>query len=243
MLAIRHAGLSDIGRHHQRNEDRWYANAERGIYFITDGMANEVTPHFVAEELPFLLRDELASLDDLADPWSASALQGLLLRFNDQLLARRLDLWEGGSNLGATLVLALVRADKVLLAHLGDSRIYLHRGGRLEQLTRDHSIVQKMVDNGLLSAEAAAARRANGGPTRFLGMPAKAVADVRLLPLQVGDRLLLCSDGLTEMLYDDDIAAILDKSPDVQEACRRLVDAANVAGGHDNITVLLVATD
>jgi protein phosphatase len=242
MLVIRHAAVSDTGLLHPRNEDRWYARPDIGLYFVTDGMANEITPHFVVEELPLAIREEMAACANLADPRAASLLQELLLRFNDRVREQRLDLMARG-NTGATLVLALVRGAQALLAHLGDSRIYLHRGGRLEQLTRDHSILQHMVDNGQLTPVEALAVRSNLGPTRFIGMSGKAQADVRLLPLAAGDRLLLCSDGLTEMLQDDDLRAILNKSTAPEAACRRLVDAANAAGGHDNITALIVAAD
>jgi serine/threonine protein phosphatase PrpC len=239
MTAIRHAVVSDKGLQHKKNEDRFYVHPERGLYFVTDGMANEVTPHFVLETLPFQIRDEFTGLEDLTGPAPAAKLQALLRDLNDQIRNQRLDLWAGG-NAGATLVLALVRSGQALIAHLGDSRIYLHRAGKLEQLTRDHSLAQQMLDRGEITPVEAFAARLTGGPSRFLGMPGKAVADTSLVPLQSGDRLLLTSDGLCEMLLDDDILAILNKTDDLEEACQRLVAAANAAGGHDNITVLLI---
>jgi PPM family protein phosphatase len=239
MIAVRHAAHSDKGLMHKKNEDRFYAHSERGLYFVTDGMANEVTPHFIVETLPQRIHEEFAVVTDLTGPEPAAKLQALLRDLNNQVRGHRLDLWTGGI-VGATLVLALVRSGHALLAHLGDSRIYLHRGGTLALLTRDHSIVQEMVESGELTPTEAVAARGNGGPTRFLGMPGQAVADVPLCPLQAGDRLLLASDGLTEMLLDDDILTILEKAPDPDEACRQLVAAANAAGGHDNITVLVI---
>jgi protein phosphatase len=165
-------------------------------------------------------------------------MQNVLRDMNEEIRNQRLDLW--ARCIGATLVLALVRSTKALLAHLGDSRIYLQRGGRLEQMTHDHSLVQQMIDRGELTpAEAYVARR-RSGPTRFLGMPGTAEADVLLLDLHAGDRLLLCTDGLTDMLLEDDIQAIMNKSKDCEAACRKLVAAANAAGGHDNITVVLI---
>jgi serine/threonine protein phosphatase PrpC len=238
MTAIRHAVVSDKGLQHQKNEDRFYAHPERGLYFVTDGMANEVTPHVILETLPLQVRDEFAGIEDLTGPAPAAKLQALLRDLNDQIRNQRLDLWAG--NAGATLVLALVRSGTALIAHLGDSRIYLHRAGKLEQLTRDHSLAQQMLDRGEITPVEALAARTKGGPSRFLGMPGKAVADTSLMPLQSGDRLLLTSDGLCEMLLDDDILAILNKTDNLEEACQRLVAAANAAGGHDNITVLLI---
>ena len=242
MMQIRHAVASDKGLLHKKNEDRFYAHDQRGLYFVTDGMANEVTPHFVLETLPFQVRDEFSADEDLSGPEAAAKLQGLLRDLNDQIRSQRLDLWAGGY-VGATLVLALVRADKALLAHLGDSRIYLQRAGALHQLTRDHSAAQQMLDRGEITPTEAVAARTRSGPSRFLGMPGKAIADIQLLALQAGDRLLLCSDGLSEMLLDDDILAVLSKAATLEEACQRLVAAANAAGGHDNITVLLLGAE
>jgi PPM family protein phosphatase len=239
MLAIRHASLTDAGLLHQSNDDRWHADPVRGVYFVTDGMANQVAPQCIVDNLPGLLQDEFLWPADPADPQTATSLQRVLADLNERIYIKCRDLNSDGA-IGATLVLALVHAGAALLAHLGDSRIYLHRAGRLEQLTREHSVVQNMLDSGILTPAAVLALRSNGGPTRFVGMPGTAQAEVRLLRLQVGDRLLLCSDGLTEMLFDEDILSILNKSEALPDACRHLVDAAKVAGGFDNITVLLV---
>src|SRR5205085_10552560 len=110
--------------------------------------------------------------------------------------------------LGATVVLALVRGGRALVAHLGDSRAYLLRAGQLERLTRDHSHLERLIDLGWIKPEEAS-WRGNGGPTRYAGMTGDAEVDVRLLELRPGDRLLLCSDGLTEMLDDDEIREVL----------------------------------
>ena len=114
---------------------------------------------------------------------------------------------------------------------------------RLEQLTHDHSTVQRMLDSGQITPAEAFVARGQGGPTRYIGMPGHAPAGVRLLPLEPGDRLLLCSDGLPDMLLEDDILAVLNKSPELDTACQRLVAAANAAGGHDNVTVVLIAAE
>ncbi len=234
MLHIRHAFATDPGLSHRRNEDRC-------LYFVTDGMANEVTPHFVLETLPSEIRDAFKDVADVTNTEAAWRMRGLLRDLNDQVRHQRLDLWPGAGSVGATLVLALVRGAHALLAHLGDSRAYLHRGGSLKQLTIDHSQVQEMLDRGAITPPEAVLARTRSGPTRFIGMPGRAVAEVQTLSLQPGDRLLLCSDGLTDMLLDDDIQAILAKPGELQATCERLVAAANAAGGHDNITVLLLA--
>jgi protein phosphatase len=147
----------------------------------------------------------------------------------------------GLTGLGSTVVLALIRDNSALVAHMGDSRAYLSREQRLEQLTRDHTLAQLLVDCGEITSDQIATHPAQTQLTRFVGMQTQPMPETRLLELLLGDRLLLCSDGLTSMLDHDSISLILRRhqSPDV--ACQELIDAANEAGGKDNITVVIVA--
>ena len=227
-----HACLSDRGRTHPANEDRWLADPAQGLYVVADGMADERPAQLAVDRLPALLRGRLRGIGDLGHPQAAEEVRATLAEVSEE--ARDLN------TTGSTVVLALVRGRRALLAHLGDSRIYLLREGRLRQQTQDHSLLQEMVARGVLTP-AEARGRSNGGPTRFLGMWGEPVADVSLLDLQPGDRLLLCSDGLTEMLSDEELHRHLAQEPDPAEACRRLVEAANAAGGRDNITALVLA--
>jgi protein phosphatase len=230
---ILHACLSDRGLTHAGNEDRWLIDPDLGLHVVADGMADERPAQLVVDRLPDLLRVALADVVSLDDPGAAEQVRAALAELNEE--ARDPD------SSGSTVVLALIRERRALLAHLGDSRIYLLRAGRLRPQTRDHSLTQKMVDQGVLTPEDAARARSNGGPTRFIGMWGDAVADVRLLDLRPGDRLLLCSDGLTAMLPDEDLQDILARESEPAAACRRLIDAANAAGGEDNITALVLA--
>jgi protein phosphatase len=232
-LTVRHACLSDPGLTHSANEDRWLADPDQGLYLVADGMADERPAQLAVDHLPRLLRNHLAETDDLDDPLVPAGVRAAVAELSEQVRDQE--------SSGSTLVLALVRGGRALLAHLGDSRIYLYRRGQLRRLTRDHSLVQEMVDQGVLTEQEAERRRSNGGPTRFLGMWGEPEANVQLLDLAAGDRLLLCSDGLTEMLRDDELHAILGPEPEPAEACRRLVAAANAAGGRDNVTVLILA--
>lgn len=239
MLTVRHAALTDPGRRHDENQDRLLADAARGLFLISDGMAEAVSSQRVIEVLPGLVALGLTGIDNLADPRAAEAVRAAVAEVSDLVRVARDDDLEVT---GATVVLALVRGGTALVAHLGDSRAYLMRGGGLSQLTRDHSQLQRMVDEGWIT-EAEAAGRGNGGPTRFAGMFGDAEADVRCLELCAGDRILLCSDGLTEELEDRAIAPHLMPGVPPATCCRRLVDAANRAGGHDNVTVIVIAAD
>jgi serine/threonine protein phosphatase PrpC len=236
--ALLHACLSDPGRQRPDNEDRCLADPARGLYLVADGMADDVSPQLVVDLLPAMLGEALADDAPLDGPHAAGLVRDVLARLSDRVrdeAARRDDM------LGTTLALVLIRRGTALIVHLGDSRVYLCREGTLEALTRDHSRVQELIDCGELAEETPELRRWNGGPTRFVGMTRQPVADVRTVPLLAGDRLLLCSDGLTGELTDEAIRSVLAEPWPPERTCRELVDRANAAGGHDNVTVLVIA--
>ncbi len=142
--------------------------------------------------------------------------------------------------MGTTLTLAYSLNDVLFVAHVGDSRCYLCRRGILYRLTRDHTLVEEMVRRGALVAEEAAQHRWRHVITNAVGGgSADLIVEVHKLQLEGGDRVLLCSDGLTDMLPDEDINQILDTEAEPEQACRRLVTRANEAGGRDNITAVV----
>ncbi|MCI0463321.1 MAG: protein phosphatase 2C domain-containing protein [Gemmataceae bacterium] len=235
MTRMTHAALSDPGRK-QENQDRLLIDPDQGLYLVSDGMAESLSPQLVVERLPELLRESLAGVRGLADEHAPRCVRWALTEISQQVRAerdQRMDM------LGATIVLALVRDRQALIAHLGDSRAYLLREGKLQRLTCDHSFVQRLLDLGWLNAEEAR-QRGNGGPTRYAGMHGVAEADVRHVELLAGDRLLLCSDGLTELVSDEALAPLLNRELTPQQSCEQLVGAANQAGGDDNITVVVL---
>lgn len=146
--------------------------------------------------------------------------------------------------MGTTLTLAYSVNQELFLAHVGDSRGYLFRDGALYRLTQDHTLVDEMIRRGVVKPEEAASHRWRHVITSSVGGESPSVRiDVHKLHLEVGDALLLCSDGLTEMLTADEIAAVLAEIDDPPACCRRLVALANEAGGRDNITVALARYD
>jgi protein phosphatase len=243
MPTISYACLSDPGRTHLGNQDRWFADPALGLYFVTDGMAVEEPAQLVVDLLPDAIRHRLGSQPDPASASVAKAIGTAIAVVSRQVHETALKVpdleWLG---LGATIALALVKWPHALLAHLGDSRIYLWRGGRLEPMTRDHSFVEELVQLGKLTRADVDSRSFNGGPTRFAGMAEEAITETQVLTLAAGDRLLLCSDGLPAMLDDSHIETILNAHPTPEAACRALIDAANEAGGEDNVTVLVIET-
>jgi protein phosphatase len=237
MTAVSHAALSDRGRTHDTNQDRWLIQPELGLHLVADGMSEDISPQLVVDTLPGLLETALTGVEDLTDPRAPDGVRAAIAQVSRKVYAeseKRYDM------LGATVVLALVRGGHALVAHLGDSRAYLLREGELHPLTRDHSKLEHYIALGWIRPEEAI-WRGNGGPTRYAGMRADAEADVCLLEVRPGDRLLLCSDGLTEMLDDDELTPLLAPPLTPEWACERLVAAANKAGGKDNITVVVVA--
>src|SRR4051794_26299627 len=145
----------------------------------------------------------------------------------------------GRAGMGTTITAAHVGGDEVAIAHVGDSRAYRARDGVLEPLTRDHSLVQALIDQGRLSEEEAARHPQRSVITRALGPEPSVEVETRTYRARPGDVFLLCSDGLTAMVDDETIARIVAAAPSLSEAAQGLVDAANVAGGRDNITVVL----
>jgi protein phosphatase len=142
--------------------------------------------------------------------------------------------------MGAAVVVALLRGAWGLLGHLGDCRAYLFHDGVLKRLTRDHSLVQLLLDSGDVTPAQAADHPARGQLTRYLGMETEPLPEARVVAMGAGDRLLLCSDGLTSQVGEDVIGKILGRVRLRTEACERLVTAANAAGGQDNVTALIL---
>ena len=242
MLVIAHAVASDPGLTHAANQDRWLALPEDGVYLVSDGMADELPAQIVIDEFPRLLKHHLRDLGDRTGPAAHDRIRAAVAELNEYVRARgRVDPDHHG--MGATLLVALLRGQAALLVHVGDSRAYLWRQQRLEPVTRDHSLIQHLLDRGQLTPEAAVRFSGGGGPTRYIGMSGTPLPEMRKLQLLAGDRLLLCSDGLPNMLDDGKIAEVLARNRASTETCQQLIAAANAAGGNDNITALIIAID
>jgi len=244
MSAIAHAGRSDVGRVRQENEDHWFADPEMGLYLVADGMggarAGGLASKAVVEVLPRLLRQKLKGIRHLDDPAATAQVLAALREMSDRLQNESRGK-PGISGLGSTVVLVLVSDRQSLVAHMGDSRAYLLHDRRLEQLTKDHSMCQLLVDCGEITPEEMKSHPARGQLTRFVGMRDKPLPEARVAMLAPGDRLLLCTDGLSGMLSKEQLTDLLNQQSSPEEACQALVAAANEAGGKDNITVVVVS--
>jgi len=144
------------------------------------------------------------------------------------------------AGMGTTLVVAVFRDDRMLMGHVGDSRGYRLRAGKLQQVTRDHSLLQEQIDAGLITPEQAAFSSNKNLVTRAVGVEDVVLLETHQHDVQAGDLFMLCSDGLSDMLDDASIAQVLQAHDSLEAQTRALVDAANDAGGKDNISVILV---
>jgi serine/threonine protein phosphatase PrpC len=236
---LRAAMRTDPGRIRSRNEDACLVDPEQGLFAVADGMgghpAGDVAARVAIEHLPGLVRDALARTDPTGVD---AAVEEAVLGLNEVVIAEAStspDL----TGMGSTLVMALVSGYTAHVAHAGDSRAYLLRDGRLRRLTEDHSFAAALIDGGVLDPEEAARHPFAQSLTQAIGMPGTR-PDVQRVELATGDRLLLCSDGLTRMVPEDRIGRLLAAGQDPDRTSQALVDAANGAGGHDNVSVVLV---
>lgn len=240
---IKHAGATHQGLVRERNEDHWRAVPELGLYIVSDGLGGEfagaLASQVVVEALPAMLRERMAGIEDLASPGARKQIKAVLTELSTQIHEQTHG-EAGMEGMGATVVMALVRKGKALIAHMGDSRAYLLRLGRLKPLTKDHSVVRLLVDAGEISLEEAASHPARGQVTRSVGMEGEPLPEARVVAVRPGDRLLLCTDGLTGMVNDEEIQLVLGQEAQPQAACEALVQAALGNGGKDNVTVVVV---
>lgn len=235
MMSIEMYGLTHPGRVRPHNEDAFAVDPERGLAVLADGMGGHQAGEVASELAVGTVVEELATAGD--DP--PAALVEAVMEANRRILATA-DARPECRGMGATLVALWCRNGRFYATHLGDSRLYRLRGGVLEQLTEDHSLVQEMVRSGMLSEEEAMASFNKNLITQALGIELEIRPRVREGALQAGDLFLLCSDGLSDFVGDAQIAQTLTEDADLSAAATRLVDLANDAGGPDNITVVLV---
>lgn len=240
LAVLRMASRTDTGRMRQRNEDACLFDADACWAVLADGMGGyqggDVAARIVVDSVVGLLRASGASS---VSQMLAELRQATLQANTDVIRAARQDRALHG--MGLTVVAARFHDNTLMVSHVGDSRMYRYRPDELVQLTRDHSLLQEQVDGGMMSADAARIAPGRSLLTRALGVEPAVVPDVALHEVRVGDMYLLCSDGLTDMLEDDDIALVCETlAANLDLAADHLVQLANDRGGRDNITVILI---
>ncbi|NWF73837.1 MAG: Stp1/IreP family PP2C-type Ser/Thr phosphatase [Nitrospirae bacterium] len=246
-----HSAKSDTGLKRQHNEDRFVVDPRLGLYVICDGMggnnAGEIAGALAVRAIHTHLAKAAKDADlPLIGPGNA-ALSNQANRLASAIHAanhviyreswRRLDY----AGMGTTVVAALLHEEVLAIAHVGDSRLYLVRNGTIQSLTTDHSWVAEQILTGFITEEEAERSPSRNIVTRALGVESSVDVELAEVSVKNGDRLLLCSDGLTRAARSKDILPILSGSEDLAAMSDRLIAMANEAGGDDNTTVIIVA--
>ena len=246
MNQLEMAGHSDPGIARDRNEDAYLLVPSNGIAILADGMgghlagevASAMAVDIIARHLNAVLRQPPASTDD--DPHEVLALRAAIHEANHAVFeaSRSKPEYNG---MGTTVVVVVFQANKLYVAHVGDSRLYRFRQGQLKQITEDHSMVQELLNRGLISLEEARTSANKNLVTRALGVDPSVKADINSDNVIKDDIYLLCSDGLSDVLMDADIERVMQQySKDLEETAQLMIKEANARGGPDNITVALV---
>jgi serine/threonine protein phosphatase PrpC len=240
-------GLSHPGRVRTGNEDAYVVLPSTGLYAVADGMggaaAGEVASRMAVDTVSAVFDDpDLTWPRRLACPPRVAGLPLLVAGIehaNARVFAAALaDRNKAG--MGTTFTGILVHGDRIAVGHVGDSRAYLLRGRRLQQLTQDHTLVNHLIDAGAMTRDQAESSQLRHMLSRAVGAEESVDVDRRLVAAEAGDTLLLASDGLHGVVSDKDIAAVLLGERDITRAATRLVEHANDAGGPDNVTVVLI---
>lgn len=236
-MILRAFGDSDIGKVRARNEDSYIARPEVGLFAVADGMGGHVAGHVASRTALDVLTQALPN-----GPLSEESL----LR---AVQAANLAVWQLGeaepdkAGMGTTMTVLAFTPDvsSCVIGHVGDSRAYRLRAGTLEQLTHDHTAAQQLVDSRQLSREAARRHPLASMLQRSIGTRPHVDVDLHHSAVVSGDRYLLCSDGLSGMMGDADLTAILARELPLEAIVGQLIETANLRGGPDNITAILVS--
>ncbi|MDP2278158.1 MAG: Stp1/IreP family PP2C-type Ser/Thr phosphatase [Nitrospirota bacterium] len=243
------AGKSDKGVSRQNNEDNFCVDEDLRLFIVADGMGGAAAGEVASRMAVEIIRDYVKRSSAGNEPFvgdydkkfsDASHRLASGIRLANQAIYEASQSNAGWRGMGTTVAAALVEGSKMNIAHAGDSRIYLIRASSIVQLTDDHSIVSEQIKSGLLTKEEAEGSEVRNIITRALGTTLSMDIDLDEIDLMDGDRVVLCSDGLTTMVSDNVILSTVAASDEPGSACGTLIDIANKNGGKDNITVALV---
>ncbi len=250
-MKVKFAAASDVGRVRTNNEDSFLADPVLGIFAVADGMGGHASGEVASRLAVESLRESIAgakeekeakiSADRTAILSSPANLLVNSIRLANQRIYKAAQENKEYKGMGTTLVAAYFPTIPPLVAHVGDSRLYHLRGQAVQQITEDHSWVWEQYKQGLIAKEAIATSPHKNIVTRALGIQPTVDVDIQDLEVQPGDFLLLCSDGLTDLVRDEEMIVTGSRNAkDLESHCNRLVRLANSRGGKDNITVLLI---
>jgi len=235
---MRWGSVTSTGLVRTNNEDALCVNGAYGLFAVADGMGGHQAGEVASRLALSVLNQEFQRLVDEGGEAGQALLQAAK-QANHEVFeeSRRNDMYKG---MGTTLSACAVRDQNLFLVHVGDSRVYLVRSGEMLQLTEDHSMVQELLNEGRIRAEDVPVHPYRNVLSRALGTEPELQLDFRQVPAQAGDRLLLCTDGLTTQVSDEEIRVLIAGAVDPEKGARELLQLALDQGGTDNITLILV---
>jgi serine/threonine protein phosphatase PrpC len=236
-ITLEAAALTHTGKVRSGNEDAYGQCLDAGVFAVCDGMGGAAAGEVASRIAVDTLLERLCSVTSPHD--RRKALEDSIAAANRLVYAQATE-DDSLRGMGTTLVAVAIQNGHALIGHVGDSRCYLFRKGTLIRETNDHSLVDEQVRMGQMTQEDAERSPLRNVITRAVGTQKTVEADIADLPLEPGDMLLLCSDGLTREVPEEGIAAILSQPGTLHDLCQKLIDAANAAGSHDNVTAVLV---
>lgn len=240
-VGLKVGSLTDVGRVREINQDSLTADPERGLFIVADGMgghlAGEKASMSAVETIGGCLTCE--AMDQAPDGDLLAVIQDAIQAANRIIVQASLQ-DASMRGMGTTATVAVTTETSVYLGHIGDSRAYLMSADAIEQVTEDHSVVAQLLRARAITPQEAQRHPYRNVITKCLGMQMEVEADTRLVAWNPGDRLLLCSDGLSGLVADEEMLAVVNEIAEPQAACERLVAMANERGGYDNITVILL---
>lgn len=248
-MRITSAGITNVGMKRQNNEDNYLINDALGVYVVCDGMGGHAGGEYASqiavttvEEVLANIRDENPDGEGATDEQITQEKIKYAVRLAGKRIYERAQADPEFRGMGTTAVILLFRKGMAYLAHVGDSRGYLIRGGEITQRTEDHSWVNEQIKAGLITPETAKHHRFRNIITRSLGFQEEVEIDTQVLRAEPGDLYLLCSDGLSNLVEDDEMREMLVEQS-FQETLRQLVEIACQRGGDDNITAVIARVD
>lgn len=239
------ASKTDVGVERKQNQDQvgvFYNQDQAAILLLCDGMGGHNAGDVASEMAIYHVGNAWESTENMTDPNIISEWLTDQIQTANAHIFEKANQYHDLSGMGTTIVAAVPLEDlaQVVLAHVGDSRIYIHQVDELKQITKDHSFVQELLDMDMITKEEAQVHPQKNIVTRAVGIAADVDVDINVVDFLVDDTLLLCSDGLTDMVEETEALAILtDESLTIEEKADQLVDVANDHGGRDNISVVI----
>ncbi|MDQ5986215.1 MAG: Protein phosphatase PrpC [Syntrophus sp. SKADARSKE-3] len=246
-MKVNAAAATDVGLVRQNNEDNFYFDEALGLFVVADGMGGHASGEVASKMTVDIIRDCFKGPGKdkplQVGPYRKD-LSAVTNRLASAIRLANMAVYEASAShaelagMGTTVAAAQISGNRLSLAHIGDSRIYLIRAGNIEQLTDDHSVVYEQIKRELITKEDAARSEIRNILTRALGTTDDVEVDLEEMSLASGDMLILCSDGLTGMVDDEAILAVATAGVDPVTVCKELIAMANANGGKDNITVV-----